>query len=146
MVGAAAMACGGVVGVGGLDASIDAAGQDAGLEAAEDAPIIGFEDAGGGLDARRYADAPTFPTDAACVGDALAGEAGLAFGCGGATCWTGASYCGVFSAGKILPQIGCQPLPCGCAPNAGCACVEPLPDYCVCDLSLGGVSVRCALP
>jgi hypothetical protein len=66
--------------------------------------------------------------------------------CGGVTCWSGTSYCAAFWGGKLLPQIGCHPLPCDCTPSAGCACVEPLPDYCTCDLTLGGVTIQCSLP
>jgi hypothetical protein len=147
-----AIACGstGLVSLDSLDASADGESEasaplDAAAEgSAFDAP--GFDAAV--VDARRYADAPTFPTDAACTGDALYPGVGEPFPCfpGGPTCFAGSSYCGVFSAGRIVPEMGCQPLPCGCAPSAGCACLEPLPDFCTCDVDAGGVTVWCSLP
>jgi hypothetical protein len=144
VMAALALACGGVVGVGGLDASADA---DSGADASDDATApLGFDDSGPQPDVRRYTDAPTFASDAACAGDALVGEAGAPFACGMTTCWSGASYCAEFSGGRILPEMGCHALPCDCVPATGCACVEPLPDFCTCDLSLGGITLKCSLP
>jgi hypothetical protein len=135
-----------VVAEGSLDASSDAADATSAGDAGDAGGFGIAPDDAFVPDPRRYTDAPTFATDAACVEDALAGEAGTPFSCGGVTCWSGASYCGLFRGGRILPQIGCHPLPCNCAPNAGCGCVDPLPGFCNCDLSGGGVTVRCDLP
>jgi hypothetical protein len=147
-----AIACGstGLVSLDSLDASADGESEaNPPLDAGADAPTLdeaGFDTAV--PDVRRYADAPTFATDAACTGDALSPGVGAPFPCptGGPTCFAGSSYCGVFSGGRIVPQMGCQPLPCGCAPSAGCACLEPLPDFCTCDGDAGGVTVWCSLP
>src|SRR5262249_856915 len=97
-------------------------------------------------DAARHADSATFPTDAACVGDALAGETGSPFVCAGSACWSGSSFCGIFSAGRNRMTLGCNPLPVACAPVAGCECLEPLPDNCVCEVDSGIMQVFCQLP
>ena len=133
----------------------DAAAAD-GIAAPDDATADASDDTlGASLDAQRERDAsydaPSWPTDAACGEGGLAsGDGGATFTCMGAPCGVDSEYCGLFSGGRIVPfaypNMGCHPLPCECAPARGCACLEPLPDYCACNADNGAITVSCALP
>ena len=141
----AGLACGGVVGAD-RDATSDAPSGSFNDAHADEDVGFGFDAPVATFDAARYADSPTFPTDAACSGDALAGDAGASFPCGDIACSSGSSYCGMMSGGRIFPLPGCHALPCNCAPQAGCGCLEPLPEMCTCSTDAGGIVVVCNLP